>query len=80
MKGPHLPMFHSAAVVQDGEWLRARRPRITGMMYAKYSATVLSEVTTGTAPDQAIATRLAEVRHERAEESAKSFRISSGNR
>src|SRR3954447_15008655 len=56
---PQCPTFQTASFVHDGEWPRARMPKITGMMYATYSATVLNDVTIGMAPDQTIAARLA---------------------
>src|SRR5215831_8675452 len=54
--GPKRPRFQTAALGQSESARRARKPSATGMMYARYSATVLSEVTTGTASVQTMAT------------------------
>src|SRR3954468_11034508 len=56
---PQRPRFHTASAVQPWPRRRAEKPSTTGMMYARYRATVLSDVTIGTAPLHAIAARLA---------------------
>src|SRR3954468_7705428 len=54
---PHRPSDHTAAFGHSEPRNLARYPRTTGIVYATYRATVLKDVTIGTAPLHTMATK-----------------------